>query len=113
MDLTELYHDSFFDGSDLKRDDYHGQALGESVDYDYDRVKVQDAVKERNDKLKKIGAEKRSVKIDLTQKQDLYRMEQVSFHQMKFHLLSSTVVLLAIFCAIVMSCIFFEKYLKK
>jgi hypothetical protein len=68
MDLTELYHDSFFDGSDLKRDDYHGQALGESVDYDYDRVKVQDAVKERNDKLKKIGAEKRSVKIDLTQK---------------------------------------------
>jgi len=49
--------------NDHRRDSYQAQTSGSSVDYDYDKVQVQG-----DDKNDENDVQKRSVKIDLTQK---------------------------------------------
>ena len=58
----------FFSNADKKRDSYQAQTSGGSVDYDYDKVQVQDGGKSDADGQDDNSNRKRSVKIDLTQK---------------------------------------------
>ena len=80
MTMNEFFPSPDFDDSEKRRDSYQAQTSGGSVDYDFDKVQVQDVVDEVqdvNDKQtkKKVDNDvangndkKRSVKIDLTQK---------------------------------------------
>ena len=82
MTMNEFFPSPDFDDSEKRRNSYQAQTSGGSVDYDFDKVQVQDVVDDEvqdvvNDKQtkKKVDNDvsngddkKRSVKIDLTQK---------------------------------------------
>ena len=81
MTMNEFFPSPDFDDSEKRRDSYQAQTSGGSVDYDFDKVQVQDVVNDEvqdvNDKqtkkkvdndVSKGDDKKRSVKIDLTQK---------------------------------------------
>ena len=63
--------DFFSSPSAARRDSYQAQTSGGSVDYDYDKVQVQASANDddaNDDDKEDNGVQKRSVKIDLTQK---------------------------------------------
>ncbi len=78
MPMNEFFPSPDFDDSERRRDSYQAQTSGGSVDYDFDKVQVQDVDSDANDvndkqTKKKVDNndgddKKRSVKIDLTQK---------------------------------------------
>ena len=70
--LLQLSMSEYFSSpTAARRDTYQAQTSGGSVDYDYDKVQVQASANDddaNDDDKEDNGVQKRSVKIDLTQK---------------------------------------------